>query len=130
MRSRLKFAAWLAGVYGLMLASGASAVLMLKEGLSAAAIVFVAALALVVCVPVTAWLSRRFVTAPHALAERTRVVLANPAYRAQADSPELLALTAEINRLASAYHGVHADTEAKIAESHARLEEERNRLAA
>src|SRR5574341_1897006 len=130
MKSRLKFAAWLAALYGGVLASGAAALLMLKEGLSDAAIVFVAALALAVCAVLTAWLHRRFVIAPHALAERTRVVLANPAYRAEADSPELAALATEINRLAGAYHGVHTDMEAKIAESGARLEEERHRLAA
>jgi DNA polymerase III subunit epsilon len=130
MNGRLKFAAWLAALYGALLASAAAGALMVSAGLPAAALVFVAALMLAACAGIAAWLFRRFVAAPQALADRTRVVLANPAHRVDAASPELGALAAEINRLAAAYHGVHSETEVKIAESGSRLEEERNRLAA
>jgi DNA polymerase-3 subunit epsilon len=130
MPGKLKFAAWLVALYGAVLATGAVTAVTMSAGLSEAAIVLVAGFALAACGALTAWLYRRFVTAPHALAERTRVVLANPGHRVEGGSAELAALAAEINRLAAAYHGVHADMEAKIAESGSRLEEERNRLAA
>jgi DNA polymerase III subunit epsilon len=130
MNGRLKFAAWLALLYGALAAAAAAGALMVAAELSAAAAAFVGALMLAACAGIVAWLFRRFVSAPQALADRTRVVLANPAHRVDAASPELAALAAEINRLAGAYHGVHGEMEAKIAESGSRLEEERNRLAA
>jgi DNA polymerase-3 subunit epsilon len=127
----MKFAAWLAALYAGVLAVAAIGVALvetLEE--SAPTLVFVAALLLALCGGIVGWLFRRFVTAPRALAEQTRLVLANPGYRVDAGSPELGPLAAEINRLAGAYHGVQTDMEAKIAESGLRLEEERNRLAA
>jgi DNA polymerase-3 subunit epsilon len=130
MSGRLKFAAWLAVLYGALAAAAAAGALMAAAGLSAAAAAFVGALMLAACAGIVAWLYRRFVSAPQALADRTRVVLANPAHRVDAASPELATLAGEINRLAGAYHGVQAEMEAKIAEAGSRLEEERNRLAA
>ncbi len=93
---------------------------------------FIAAVLLVACGGIVAWLFKRYVTAPHALAEQTRVVLAaNPGHRVDAaGASELGTLATEINRLAAAYHSVQSDMQAKIAESGSRLEEERNRLAA
>ena len=132
MHGKLKFAAWLAALYGGVLASAAATVVLVEKGISAAGLAFVAALVLMACGGIVAWLFGRYVTAPRALAEQTRVVLAaNPGYRVDAaGSPELSALAAEINRLAGAYQGVQGDMEAKITESGSRLEEERNRLAA
>jgi DNA polymerase-3 subunit epsilon len=144
MRRRLKFAAWLAALYGAALAVAAAALLFLVAGMPAeeqavfanmlaeraALLAFLAAALLAACGGVVAWFFRRFVTAPRALAEQTRLVLVNPGYRVAAASAELGPLDAEINRLAGAYHAAQTDTEAKIAESRARLEEERNRLAA
>jgi DNA polymerase III subunit epsilon len=146
MHSKLRFAVWLAAVYGSVLATGAAVVVLLGAGMpadvqallsqllaaKAPMLGFIAAALLVACGGIVAWLFKRYVTAPRALAEQTRVVLAaNPGHRVDApNAPELSALAAEINRLAAAYHSVQSDMEAKIAESGARLEEERNRLAA
>src|SRR5712692_268631 len=146
MHARLKLAAWLAALYGGVLATAAVTVMMVEAGMPAEdqavlsrmleqrapLLAFVGGLLLLACGGLAAWLFKRYVTAPRALAEQTRVVLAaNPAYRVDAaGAPELAALAAEINRLAGAYHGVQGDMEAKIAESGSRLEEERNRLAA
>src|SRR5712691_4047963 len=146
MHARLKFAAWLAALYGGVVATAAVAVMLLGAGMSgedqaalarmieqrSPALGVVGALLLLVCGGIVAWFFKRYVTAPRALAEQTRVVLAaNPGHRVDAaGSPELSALAAEINRLAGAWHGVRGDMEAKIAESGSRLEEERNRLAA
>src|SRR5712691_6552061 len=146
MHARLKFAAWLAALYGGVVATAAVAVVLLGAGMSgedqaalarmieqrSPALGVVGALLLLVCGGIVAWFFKRYVTAPRALAEQTRVVLAaNPGHRVDAaGSPELSALAAEINRLAGAWHGVRGEMEAKIAESSSRLEEERNRLAA
>ena len=145
MQGRLKLAAWLAALYGGVLATVAALAVLVAAGMPAAdqavfsrmlnerasTLGFVALLLLAACGGIVAWLFKRYVIAPHALAEQTRVVLANPGYRVDAaGAPELSALAAEINRLAGAYHGVQGDMEAKIAESGSRLEEERNRLAA
>ena len=145
MRGRLKLAAWLAALYGGVLATVAALAVIVAAGMPAedqavfsrmlseraSTLGLVALLLLATCGGIVAWLFKRYVIAPHALAEQTRVVLANPGYRVDAaGAPELSALAAEINRLAGAYHGVQGDTEAKIAESGSRLEEERNRLAA
>jgi DNA polymerase-3 subunit epsilon len=130
MHGKLKFTAWLVALYGGVLAAAAAAVFLVESGIAAAGLVFVAALALAACGGIVAWMLRRFATAPRALAEQTRLVLANPGYRVAAGAPELDALAAEINRLAGAYHGVQREMETKIAESGSRLEEERNRLAA
>lgn len=144
MRARLKFAVWLSALYGGVLATVVALAVMLAAGMPtddqtvlsrmleerAPVLGFIGALLLAACGAIVAWLFKRHVTAPRALAEQTRVVLANPEYRVDAGAPELSTLAAEINRLAGAYHGVHSDMEAKIAEAGARLEEERNRLAA
>jgi DNA polymerase-3 subunit epsilon len=145
MHARLKFAAWLASLYGGVLAAAALLALLTGAGMPAQdqavlvrilearapELLLAGALLLAACAGIVAWLFKRYVRAPRALAEQTRVVLANPGYRVDAaDAPELGALAAEINRLAGAYHGAHSDMEARIAEAGARLEEERNRLAA
>jgi DNA polymerase-3 subunit epsilon len=130
MHGRLKFTAWLVALYGSLVTTAAAALLLVQSGISAAGLVFVATALLAACGAVVAWLLRRFATAPRALAEQTRLVLANPGYRVQAGAPELAALASEINRLAGAYHGAQGEMEAKIAESSSSLEEERNRLAA
>lgn len=130
MLGKLKFTAWLVALYGGVLAVAAAAVVLVQSGISAAGLVFVAAALLAACGGIVAWMLKRYATAPRALAEQTRLVLANPGYRVEAGTAELAPLGAEINRLAGAYHGVQGEMEAKIAESSSRLEEERNRLAA
>ena len=144
MHGRLKFAASLAALYGAMLATVAVTLVLIDAGMprSDQAVLqrmleersgilgFLALLLLAVCAAIVGWLYRRFAIAPRALAEQTRLVLANPDYRVATVAGELGPLAAEINRLAAIYHGVHGEMEAKIAESGSRLEEERNRLAA
>ncbi len=145
MQGRLKLAAWLAALYGGVLATVAALAVLVTAGMPAAdqaafarmlnerapTLGLVALLLLAGCGGIVAWLFKRHVVAPHALAEQTRLVLANTGFRVgAAGAPDLGALAAEINRLAGAYHGVQGEMEAKIAESGARLEEERNRLAA
>lgn len=73
-----------------------------------------------------------FVVAPRALAEDLRVMLeANPGHRASPRGPsELKELAALINGLADRKESLQRDVEARIAESKASLQEEKNRLAA
>jgi len=68
MHSKLKFAAWLAALYGGLLATVAATVLLVEGGISPEGLTFVAALLLALCGVVVAWFFRRFVTAPRALA--------------------------------------------------------------
>ena len=146
MRGKLAFAAGLAAVFGGMLATAAAVVVLLGAGLPegarawlarlvadrAPALAFVALALLPVCGALVAWLVRRHVVAPHALAEQTRgLVAANPGQRVDAaGAPALRALAAEINRLAAAYQGAQGDSAEQVADAASRLEEERNRLAA
>jgi DNA polymerase-3 subunit epsilon len=78
------------------------------------------------------WVAERYPRAVRRLAEQTRVVLgANPGYRVAADGvPELAEAAHAVNQLAEAYHRALGDLEARSAEARARVEEERNRLAA
>jgi DNA polymerase-3 subunit epsilon len=146
MSRRLAFALWLALSYCGLLAVIAGVALAASAGLPAAdrevlarlleerapLLVSLAVLLLFLCGAVVSWLHQRYVIAPLALAEQTRVVLgANPEHRiALPSSPELAQLAAEINRLAAAYQGAQRDMEAKVAEAASGLAEERNRLAA
>jgi DNA polymerase-3 subunit epsilon len=144
MQGRLKFAAWLAALYGGVIATVAATIVLIDAGMPqpdqavlsrmleerTGILGFVAVLLLAVCGALVGWLFRRFAIAPRALAEHTRLALANPGHRVAAGTEELAALASEINRLAGAYHSVQSDTEAKVAESGSRLQEERNRLAA
>src|SRR6266702_7779891 len=99
MHDRLKFVAWLAAVYGSVLATAAAVVVLLSAGmpaevqsvlsrlLAAQALMlgFIAVVLLAGCAGIVGWLFKRYVTAPHALAEQTRVVLAaNPGHRVDA----------------------------------------------
>ena len=110
MQGRLKLAAWLAALYGGVLATVAALAVMVAAGTPAedqavfarmlneraSTLGFVALLLLATCGGIVAWLFKRYVIAPHALAEQTRVVLANPGYRVDtAGAPELSTLAAE-----------------------------------
>ena len=146
MNLRLKFSIWLAvffaGVVAVVAATGA----LMAAGVPAdeyrillhiveeraQTLVFAAVLLLFVCAGVLGWLFRNYVTAVRVLAEQTRIVFtANPEHRVSArGGAELVDLAAAINRLAEAYHRLQNDLETRIGASNARLEEERNRLAA
>ena len=77
-------------------------------------------------------LLRRYVAAPRRLAEDARVMLsANPEHRAKLrGSGEVRRLAAELNRFAEAHSLLKQDVERQVREANARIEQERNRLAA
>ena len=75
---------------------------------------------------------RAYLAGPAKLAEQARIVLnANRAYRvAETETAELDALARVLNELADQRDALHVDVERQIRESQAKLEEEKNRLAA
>jgi DNA polymerase-3 subunit epsilon len=77
-------------------------------------------------------LFRRYVSAPRRLAEDARLMLtANPAHRAAlAGSAETRRLAAAFNAFAAAHAELTQDVETRVREANARIEQERNRLAA
>ncbi len=77
-------------------------------------------------------LLRRYVAAPRRLAEDARVMLsANPEHRAKLrGSGEVQRLAVELNRFAEAHSLLKQDVERQVREANARIEQERNRLAA
>jgi DNA polymerase III subunit epsilon len=77
-------------------------------------------------------LFRRYVAAPRALSRDVRIMLkANPAHRARLrGSAEMRRLAAEVNDIAEARSELQREVDQRIHEANARLEEERNRLAA
>ena len=146
MNARAKFSIWFAVFYfgvvavvvatGVMFAAGvpdadARVLLRLLEE-RAQMLAFVAMLLLFLCAGVLHWLFRNYLTAVRSLAEQTRIVSAtNPEHRVDTDGgSELVDLAASINRLADAYRRQKIDLETRAGLSNARLEEERNRLAA
>jgi len=77
-------------------------------------------------------LFRRYVSAPRRLAEDARIMQsANPAHRAELrGSSETRRLAAALNAFAAAHAQLAQGVEARVREANARIEEERNRLAA
>jgi DNA polymerase-3 subunit epsilon len=146
MKLDRRFWLWLAILYAGTLAVVAAVLVTLGAGLEPAeeaafervldervpALVFALALLGFVWFGIVRWFSRRYPQAARRLAEQTRVVLAaNPEYRVAGDGgPELAEAARAINQLAEAYHRALGDLEARSAEARARVEEERNRLAA
>jgi DNA polymerase-3 subunit epsilon len=98
----------------------------------AAHVVVAALLLLVPLVVVLRVLFRRYVSAPRRLAEDARIMLtANPAHRAAlSGSAETRRLAAAFNAFATAHAELTQDVEARVREANARIEQERNRLAA
>lgn len=98
----------------------------------APALMLVAIILLVVCIVVVNWFFARYVTPVRRLAEQTRVIYgANADLRlAATDAKWLAELVGAVNGLADAYRAVRREGEARAGEARARLEEERNRLAA
>jgi DNA polymerase-3 subunit epsilon len=92
----------------------------------------VAVLLLLACAGVLGWLFRNYVGGIRSLSEQTRIVFAaNPERRVLArGASELVDLAATINRLADAYRRVQLELKTRAGIANARLEEERNRLAA
>jgi len=146
MIARVKFFVWFAAVIGGAVGVVAATAIIVSAGLPedeyalllhiaskrAPVLAFVALLLVIASGAVLGWLFRSYMTAVHSLAEQTRIVLAaHPGHRIVAEGGfELGDLAAAINRLAEAYLRLQTDLETRIGISSARLEEERNRLAA
>ena len=146
MGLRLKFALWLAALFGSAVALVAAVDWLLAAGLPPGdqevlariiqergpLLAFVALIVLFGCAGVLRWLFARFVAPLRAIAEQTVIVAsANLEHRVGTDAgPEAAELARAINRLGDAYRAQHGDMDARISEARARLEEERNRLAA
>lgn len=146
MSPRLRFALWLAASFGLLVASVAATALVVTSGLSAAdqaaiahvvdergpLLGFIALIALIAMAGLLRWLSARFVAPLHGIAEQALLVAtANPEHRVSVEAgPEAQEVARAVNRLGDAYRALRGDMDARVAESGARLEEERNRLAA
>jgi DNA polymerase-3 subunit epsilon len=119
-------------VLGAGLAPGEQAAFQRVLGERVPALVFALAGLGFVWFAIVRWFTQRYPQAARRLAEQARVVLAaNPDYRVAADgAPELGEAALAINQLAEAYHRALGELEARGAEARARVEEERNRLAA
>ena len=146
MPDKVRILLALALAWGFVLFSLAATALLLGADLSAAELalvspilreraahVVVAALLLLVPLALVLWsLLRRYVDAPRRLAEDARVMLAaNPAHRAELrGSAEMQRLAAELNRFGEAHSLLRRDVERQVREANARIEQERNRLAA
>ena len=145
MSPQRTFAFWLAGCYAgslllivvVALTIGAGqpapdqAVLWRALEERAPALALVAALLLITVGAAVAWIFKRYVTGVLALSEQTQIVLANPGYRVgPGTTPEMAHLAAQINRLSAVQLELQRDFEARSSEAGAKLEEERNRLAA
>ncbi|MCX7960413.1 MAG: exonuclease domain-containing protein [Burkholderiales bacterium] len=137
---------WTAVSFGALLALLAAVALVVasalapaeRERLSAAlaerapALAFVALVLAFACAGVVKWLFDEYVVAIRGLAEQTHVLVgANEALRVRTDGArEVAEAAAAINRLADAWRDLKRDAERRAQEAAARLEEERNRLAA
>lgn len=146
MSSRLRFALWVGAFFGAIVVLVATIGVLLAAGLGddeqrvlrhvleerGPLLGFLALIVFFACGGVLHWLRERFVAPLQALAAQTRVVAsANLEHRVTvAGGGDVARLAAAINRLGDAYRSQHGDMEARIAESNARLGEERNRLAA
>ena len=146
MKARRKFILWVAVLYAALLAVPVALGVLLSAGLPTAqqeaflalvaerapVLAFATLILFFVCVGTVKWLFGEYVTAVHALAEQTGVVLgANRALRVTTQGAhEVAEAAAAINRLADAHRALQRDFEQRARESGAKLEEERNRLAA
>ncbi len=146
MKARRKFILWVVVLYAALLAIPAALGVLLAAGLPAPeqevflamvserapALAFAALILLFVSVGAVKWLFDQYLTAVHALAEQTGVVLgANAELRVTTQGGrEVAEAAAAINRLADAHRALRRDFELRARVAGAKLEEERNRLAA
>jgi DNA polymerase-3 subunit epsilon len=146
MSPTIKYVAWAAALYAAAVALPVAAGALLALGLSEAdanalwhilelrwpALILAAIFLAFLCAIVVRWFFARYLSPIHVLAEQTRVIRgANADLRLSPDEARgLQELAAAINGLAEAYRDLRRDSEARAAEARARLEEERNRLAA
>lgn len=146
MNARGKFALWVAVLFGAGLAVPAATGWALLKVVSVAdrevvlrmldermpLVVFGAMALLALCAVLVRWFFGAYVAAAGVLAERTRAARAaqGSAPVASEGAAELAQLAQEIGRMAEDLQRVRADSDARVRESLASLEEERNRLAA
>ena len=146
MSDRIRFILVLAAAWGLILAVVGATVLLVGVDLTdeeraliaatirdrAASVVVVSLLLLFPLAFLLRTLLRRYVAAPRKLAEDVRIMLAaNPAHRAPSrGSTEIRRIAENVNRLADANESLQRDVATRVREANARIEQERNRLAA
>jgi hypothetical protein len=143
---RIRFGLALLAAWGLVLAAIAATALLVGADLSAEEreplvqilqdraphVILISLLLLVPLVFILQVLFRRYIAAPRKLSEDVRIMLtANPAHRAPLrGSAELQRLAADLNSVAAAREDLQHDVEKRVREANARIEEEKNRLAA
>ena len=146
MKGRLRFALALAALFGGLVAIVAAVVALLVAGIAppdrevvlrileerAPLLGFLALLLFFGCAGLLRWVHGRYLAPLAAIAAQARIVAsANLEHRVTATGGrEVEELAAAVNRLGDACRAAHADMASKIADSHARVEEERHRLAA
>ena len=145
MSGRRNFALWVGALYGVVLLLLLCTAALLGAGLPeddavalegvlgrrAGVLALGALLLLFACAGAVRWFFVAYLMPPRVLAEQTRVIRsANADLRVTATSGGLAELAAAINELAGAYRAARRENDARAAEARARLEEERNRLAA
>ncbi len=146
MRTRGRHWIWVLGLYVASLAIVGTLALAIAYGLPqedgdalarivearAALLVAAAALLFALCAGAISWLFANYHDAARSLAEQADVVLrANPDHRVNVDAgSEMIELAQSINRIADGMRLLQRDLEVRSAEARARVEEERNRLAA
>jgi DNA polymerase III subunit epsilon len=146
MRDKYRFWGALAAAWGYLVVVMAATILMVGADLDvrerallgpvvyehAASIILVALLAVFPLALIMRALWRRHVSAPRQLAEDARIMLAaNPSHRAPVrGSGALRRLAESINRLGDAHESLQRDVERRVREANARIEQEKNRLAA
>jgi DNA polymerase-3 subunit epsilon len=146
VRDRTRVALALLAAWGFVLAAMGATVALVAVDMSeseraqllpalsqhAASAVVVSLLLLVPLLLVVRTLVRRYIAAPRRLAEDARIILsANPAHRAPLRGVvEIRQLAASFNALADAHEALRKDVERRVRDANARLEQEKNRLAA
>ena len=136
----MKFAAWVAGLYaGTLLVAAAFVAAVVPAGEvepvlaeRAPLVVSLAALLLALCFFAVRWFFSEYVTATRRLTDQVGVlVAANQDLKLESEgASEVVELAGAVNRLADERRSLRRDVEARTREAGARLEEERNRLAA
>ena len=136
----------LAAAWGLVMASIAAILLLVGADLAdyqravllavveerVAHVIIVSLLLIAPMVAILRFLFARYVAAPRRLADDVRIMAtANPAHRAvPAGAAEIRRLAEGFNRFADAHESLQKDVELRVRDANARIEEEKNRLAA
>ncbi len=146
MSDRIRIGLALLAAWGLVLSAIAATALLVGADLTAQEraplvqilqdraqdVVLISLLLLVPLVFILRVLFRRYIAAPRKLSEDVRIMLtANPAHRAPPrGSVEMKRLAADVNSFAEARASLQQDVEKRIRDANARIEEEKDRLAA